>query len=503
MRRDIFCRLIFIIVLVFYNDCEDSSSKVSEDTLLKCKDGIDNDNDGKVDCEDEGCYFYCKGGEDRSLDIGGDHVDIEVDRSECIDRDGDGYGIGEDCEGIDCDDTNPNCNIDCTDQDQDGVCTDIDCDDTDPNNWVSCDSCKDEDQDGYYIGCDSYNTIEGPDCDDQGQFCRNDCSDSNGDGIRECCILSPYEIVSYEFIDVTEVEALFIEDSLAYIGVVKNLSPIGRRLEILILDITDPTSPVAVSNINLSTYYISYINEIFVDNGYLFTAENRGVLHIVNVSDPLHPYLVSEYMEGGNRFIRAYDVEVQDNTVYLSVTDTGLIILDITDPSSPEKNSEYSISRARGIDIEVDRLYVTSLDEGLLVFDISDSSSVNLLNSYELKDAIDICVKDHIYVITRDGKFLILDSVGLVSNGFVLVGEYDGDFSFKRLYVDSSYAYITAKEKGLVIIDITDPLNPTEVVYYQSSDLGLLYDVDKKDNFLYVTDKTKGSLRIISLNCGD
>ncbi len=54
--------------------------------------------------------------------------------------------------------------------DGDGIlgvsCGGTDCDDSDPNVWISCGSCADEDGDGYYAGCDAYNSVQGPDCDD-------------------------------------------------------------------------------------------------------------------------------------------------------------------------------------------------------------------------------------------------------------------------------------------------------------------------------------------------
>lgn len=54
-----------------------------------------------------------------------------------------------------------------TDRDGDGVSIgDGDCDDNDINNWSSCASCVDDDTDSYFVDCDSYVTINGPDCDD-------------------------------------------------------------------------------------------------------------------------------------------------------------------------------------------------------------------------------------------------------------------------------------------------------------------------------------------------
>jgi len=63
------------------------------------------------------------------------------------DLDGDGTAI---CEG-DCNDTNPNCDVDCTDADRDGYCVTTDCDEANPH----CEAdCTDLDLDGHCVTTD-------------------------------------------------------------------------------------------------------------------------------------------------------------------------------------------------------------------------------------------------------------------------------------------------------------------------------------------------------------
>ncbi|MCC6157499.1 MAG: hypothetical protein IT350_05550 [Deltaproteobacteria bacterium] len=103
------------------------------------------------------------------------------------------------------DDTQPPCVDEDGDTRGENCPAGTDCNDEDPDNWVSCDSCLDADEDGAYAGCDAYETLTGPDCDDQdaGRFPGNvemcngaddACSggvpanetDSDGDGFVEC-----------------------------------------------------------------------------------------------------------------------------------------------------------------------------------------------------------------------------------------------------------------------------------------------------------------------------
>ena len=110
-------------------------------------------------------------------------VDME-DGAQCVDNDQDGYGVGVDCLGPDCDDSDPAIHsgcAGCVDADGDGhdafdavECPggDDHCDDN-PSNWTTtgCASCVDADGDGYGENCDL-----GPDCDDENAAVYTGCS---------------------------------------------------------------------------------------------------------------------------------------------------------------------------------------------------------------------------------------------------------------------------------------------------------------------------------------
>lgn len=166
-------------------DCDDEAC--AEACAEDCSDGIDNDDDGAIDCaddecvQDEACLENCTDGVDNDLDGAIDCADEDCDGEcpeDCTDmRDNDGDGAF-DCEDEDCD---GECPEDCTDgrdNDGDGVsdCDDIDCE---PECAEDCTDMIDNDADGAIDCADD-------ECDGT---CPEDCTDgrdNDGDGLIDC-----------------------------------------------------------------------------------------------------------------------------------------------------------------------------------------------------------------------------------------------------------------------------------------------------------------------------
>jgi len=110
-------------------DCNDTNESINPRQSELCGDGVDQDCDGR----DLTCPVNC------------------------VDNDRDGFGMGDNCLGPDCNDANPNINPGAVEVIGDGV--DQDCDGRD---LIALQNCDDLDQDGYGQGSGCL----GPDCDD-------------------------------------------------------------------------------------------------------------------------------------------------------------------------------------------------------------------------------------------------------------------------------------------------------------------------------------------------
>ncbi|MCP4916010.1 MAG: hypothetical protein GY913_03720 [Proteobacteria bacterium] len=102
---------------------------IEGDDPAECTDGLDNDNNGLIDCDDPGC----KGGEacDGSVDVPEDTDPPEDSDPPPVDEDGDGSPVDEDC-----DDTDPDRSPEFAETWDDGI--DNDCDGTADRSDASC-----------------------------------------------------------------------------------------------------------------------------------------------------------------------------------------------------------------------------------------------------------------------------------------------------------------------------------------------------------------------------
>ena len=161
-----------------------------------------------------------------------------------------------------------------------------------------------------------------------------------------------------------------------------------------IYDISDPT------NITLLGAYDTPGSPMSVtlskDENTAFVTDRSSELQIINVSDPTNPILLSTFSDG--LFYGAYSdgaLSSDGNTLYL-VNWYTLDIVDVSDPSSPQllgrtstqidqygnRVGGYSDALVLSTDGKV--AYVESTQYGLIVLDISDSTSPSVVGSMDL-----------------------------------------------------------------------------------------------------------------------
>jgi hypothetical protein len=119
----------------------------------------------------------------------------------------------------------------------------------------------------------------------------------------------------------------------------------------------------------------------------------------------------------------AANLQVQDDVVFVSDSENGFVIINISNPESPIELSTFNedIDHVHGMRVEGNYAYLADYTEGFKILDISDLENPTQIGSF------------------HDG------------------GEVD-DFA-----ISEDVAFLTDYEDGLEIVNITDPTDPVEI----------------------------------------
>jgi hypothetical protein len=143
------------------------------------------------------------------------------------------------------------------------------------------------------------------------------------------------------------------------------------------------------------------------------------------------------------------DIVIKDNLAYVASGGMGLVIYDVSNPTSPKQLSFCDTpGDAQDVAVVGDYAYVADKDKGLQIIDIRNSQNPVLSGS--------------------------CDTLG-DARGVAVVGDY---------------AYVAAGERGLQIIDIRNPRNPTLVSSYDTP--GDAKSVATSGNYIYLVGEKTG-----------
>ena len=199
---------------------------------------------------------------------------------------------------------------------------------------------------------------------------------------------------------------------------------------------------------------------------------------------------------------------------YAFITDSeeGLIVVNVETLADGEPrnnflkrtvtwNEKNILAGARHITIGGDYAYIAA-DAGLVVVDISDPKRPRLAATVPLRDPRASALQfRYLWVTTADGLQLVdvthLDRPVLIPSATVPLADA------RRVYLARTYAYVAAKQDGLVIVDIKKPLQPS--IYQKVTFDGKLNDAEdvivgttNASLFAYVADGRNG-LKVLQL----
>ncbi len=225
---------------------------------------------------------------------------------------------------------------------------------------------------------------------------------------------------------------------------------------------------------------------IFVGGNYAYIADGESGLAIIDISDPINPGTPVYENTTGNTF----EVYVKENYAYLADSH-GLAIINVSDPTDPG-SPIYMDTFGNAVDICVsgDYAYLALWNCGLAIIDISDPTNPGTpVYENTTGNASGVYVSgDYAYNADTDSGLAIIDISDPINPGEpiyrnVNVIAYD-------VFISGNYSYVTQFGNGLAIIDISDPTSPGTPVYRNTT--GLALNIFVCEGYAFLADNVSG-----------
>jgi len=263
----------------------------------------------------------------------------------------------------------------------------------------------------------------------------------------------------------------------------REFAVIGLQNAASFVDITDPSNPVELGRIsggNSIWRDLKYWNR----HVYIGTEASDGV-KVVSVNDPDNPTLVSTISDFGN----SHNIHIDaDGYLYVvGASSNDVWIYDLTMPAFPQLVGTWSGEYLHDIEVYNNKLYGAAIYSGLFyIVDVSDKTNPTTLVSYNTGGGY---ISTHDCAVTEDEKYLFTGDENTGGHVKVwdiqdygninLVAEYmtNPSHSAHNLYVrpGTDLLIISYYADGTRILDISDPTNPVEAAYYDTSNIEGLY----------------------------
>ena len=229
------------------------------------------------------------------------------------------------------------------------------------------------------------------------------------------------------------------------------------------VDVTSPANP----GYHYYVWEVTTAVAVDVAGEHAFVIDEGFGLWVINLSD----------LEiAGSCSLAAVNraVTVSGDYAYVACGNDGLAVVDVQDPMNPVFVAGATTpSHAYGLDVAGNYAYVACGDDGLQVFDISVPTAPSLVGACAEADfAMDVAV-DGNYAFIAGGpvKFLVVVDVSDPTNPTYVTDTVGGAYQADHIRVSGDRAYVTDWGGDLLrAYDVSAPWNPMSAGLYYASD---------------------------------
>ena len=236
---------------------------------------------------------------------------------------------------------------------------------------------------------------------------------------------------------------------------------------------------------------------------YGFLAEQDDGLVVIDLNDVAHPFLAGQLDTPGN----CGDLTLAGDLIYIADGDGGVRIADISDPLVPEEVGSAPVSAwAQTLAVAGTHAYVVdnviNQPDWIRIFNVANPALPEEIAAYHLdSEALALAVDgDYLYIAADVAGLLVLDVSDPLHPSEA--GSYPAP-DVRDVEISGNYAYLASSDwdGGLIVLDISDPTAPAFVSRYTYGGGFFPFTVALSGEFAYLTVPTRDL--IVVLYIGD
>ncbi len=231
--------------------------------------------------------------------------------------------------------------------------------------------------------------------------------------------------------------------------------------------------------------------KLFFDGEILYWIQDTGILHVI---DPGKDGEIKEKSTYSNEH-PFLDLVFLDAYALIAAGEPGFIVLDTSNPNQLKEVNRLSFNENKvfGIDRVGSHALLSIENQGLVTVDLSYISNLSIVKKEFPTQGRPGQIK-----IQGETVYFVRDSDRLVSSNYQVVLEPDfisqsgTPLLAKDVVQVNSYSFVAGAERGLRVLDVSDPRRISEIAYLDTP--GRADGIAVAGNVAYIADRTNGLL---------
>lgn len=248
----------------------------------------------------------------------------------------------------------------------------------------------------------------------------------------------------------------------------------------------------------ISTYFAKGVTAT-LDNTKVFIADEREGLKIIDVSNPVNPYIVGSLDTfDANGIVLSND----DKIAYIADGQNGLLIIDVSNLSNPTLTGTAATTYAQRVVLSADgnKAYVADVNGGLTIVDISNKTNPYIIGAIDTYSVYDVAVSSDntkAYIASGFVGLKVLDISNPASP--VLIGSLSTTYARGvTISSDNTKVFIADSSGGLKVVDVSNPATPN-IIGKASTTNAYRVVLSSNNKKAYIADGY-GGLKVVDIN---